>query len=133
MEWLFHTAATMQRKEQQCDRQRCPHQATVAKEMVPEQLSVQAILGSVDKDILEVAEDIYHSQYQLAPSIFTHQHLDLLMQELHKKLDQRLVRTGLCSTTCSGRFPSRGRAHSCVHPQTPLNPNLVTIIREQQA
>ena len=64
------------------------------------------------KDILGVVDDIYHGQYQLAPSTISHQHLDLLMQELHDDLDHRLVRDSLHSTTSSGRSQSRGRAHS---------------------
>ena len=69
----------MQKSEQQCDRQRCPHQATAAEDMAPVQPSVWALLGSTSEDILGVAEDIYCSQYQLAPRIFTHQCQYLLM------------------------------------------------------
>ena len=113
LEWLFYTTSTMQRWEQQCNRWRCPHLAQVAEDMVPKQPSVWALLGSRGEDILEVAEDIYHDQYQLASSTFSCWHLDLLMQELHDDLDQRLLRAGLHSNTSSGRSQSRGRA--CSH------------------
>ena len=76
----------MWRREQQCDND-APYQATVAEDMAPKQPSVWVLLGSIDKDILGMAEDIYCGQYQLAPSIIMCQHLDLLMQELQDKLD----------------------------------------------
>ena len=103
----------MQRWEQQCNWLQHPHLTPVAEDMVPKQLSVQALLGSQGKDILHIAEDIYCGQYQLAPSNFLHLHLDLLKQELHDDLDQRLVRTGLHSAISSDRSHSRGRA--CSH------------------
>ena len=62
------------------------------KRIQPHAPLVQILLHFPDKDILEVAEDIYCGQYQLAQSTFSHWHLDLLMQELHDDLDQRLVR-----------------------------------------
>ena len=93
-----------------------PHLTPLAKDMAPKQPSVQALLGSRGKDILEVAEDIYHGLYQLAPSNFSHQYLDLLMQELHDDLDQRLVRAGLHSTQAHGG-PTPGAEHAPV----PLN------------
>ena len=112
LEWLFYTASTMQRQEQQHERWRCPHLTTVVEDTAPKQMSVEALLGSRGKDILEVLEDSNHGQCQLAPSTFSHWHLDLLMQELYDNLDQRLVRAGLYSTTSSGRSHYRVRAHS---------------------
>ena len=70
---------------------------------------------------LGVAEDIYWGQYQMAHNIFTHQHQDLLMQELHDKLNQWLVRAGLHSATCSDRSQSRGRACSHAYPHLKLS------------
>ena len=51
------------------------------------QPSVSVLLGSMCEDILGVAEDTYHGQYQLALSIFTRQCQDLLMQDLNDELD----------------------------------------------
>ena len=94
----------MQRREEQHDRQRHPFQATAAEDMAPEQLSVWPLLSSPNEDMLEVAEDIYYGQYQLAPSTFLHWCLDLLMQDLHDDLDQRLLKAGFCIATSSGMF-----------------------------
>ena len=101
-----------------------PHPATMAGDMAPVQSSVWILLGSMNEDILRLAEDIYCGQYQLALSILTCQHYDLLMQDLHDELDWWLIRAGLHSTTqiaqwcgqsamCSGWSQSRGRA--CFH------------------
>ena len=67
LEWLFSIASTMQRREQQCNRWRCPHQATATEDTAPVQPSVWILLGSMNEDIFGVAKDIYHGQYQLAP------------------------------------------------------------------
>ena len=130
LEWLFYTASTMRKREQQCFRWRCPPWATVVGDTAPVQSSVWILLGFTNEDILRVTKDIYHGQYQLALSILTHQCQDLLMQNLHSELNWRLVRAGLhgamqtapwCgwSTMCSGRSHTRGRTCSHVPPWAP--------------
>ena len=127
---LFCTTSAMKKREQQHFRWRDPHQATAAGDTAPMQPSVWILLGYMKEDILKVAEDIYHGQFQLALSILTCWHHDLLMQDLHNQLDQWKVRTGLCgasqtapwcwqSATCSGRSQSWGRAPFHAHPWAP--------------
>ena len=87
LEQLFCTASAMWRRDQQCDRWRHPHQATVAEDMAPLQPSLRVLLGFTSEGILEVAKDIYCDQYQLALSISTGWCQDLLMQDLHDELD----------------------------------------------
>ena len=110
LEQPFYTASTMQRREQQHNRWRWPYLVSVAEDTTPMQPSVQNLLGSQIEDILGMAEDIYWCWYQLAPSIFTHQYQDLLMEDPHDELDWWLVRTCLHSTMCSGRYQFRGSA-----------------------
>ena len=93
LELLFCTASGMRRSEQQHKRWRHAHQITAAGDIAPVQPSVQILLGSMSEDILKVAK------YKLAPSIMTHWCQDLLMQDLHDKLDWWLVRAGLHGTT----------------------------------
>ena len=128
LEWLFHTAATMWRRELQCHmwRHLYSRQTAAAEDMAPEQLVVQTLLASRDEDILKIAEDISCGWYQLAPSILPCQHQDQLMSNLHKGLGQWLGRACLCGTPqmaeqcgqsvmCSNRTHSRGRtcSHTC--------------------
>ena len=41
----------------------------MAKEIAPVHLSVRSLLGSTNDEILEVAKDVYHGWYQVAPSV----------------------------------------------------------------
>ena len=59
-----------------------PH-TTTAKEMVPNHPSVRSLLGSMDEEILKLAEEVYWGQCGAVPSILTHQHQDQFMDELH--------------------------------------------------
>ena len=119
LEWLFCTASTMRKMEQQCFRQSCYPQAIAAVDNDPMQPSVWILLGSMNEDNLRVAKDIYHGQYLLALSILTCQCHNLLVQNLYNELDWMLVRADFHSTTCSGRSQSTGRVHSHAPPWTP--------------
>ena len=44
----------------------------MAKEMAPENPSVRTVLGSTDKEIIDVVEWVYGGQYELAPGVLPH-------------------------------------------------------------
>ena len=87
----------------------------MAKEIALEHLSLRTLLGSTDQEILDVTEQVYRGQYQVAPSILPHRCLDQFLAELHKELGQCLVRARLGSVMGTAQILSRGRRHSWAH------------------
>ena len=124
LEHLFHNAATMRRREWQQHTWRCSHshQIATAKGMAPEHPLVRSLLGSMDDNILEIAEQVFWGQYEVALSSLLHRHQEQLMTELHDELGQCLTRAGLWEAPGIGRFLSRGRrcSHACSSSQSQL-------------
>ena len=91
------------------------NRSTMAKETAPEHLSVRTLLGSTDKEILDVAEQVYRRKYEVVPSILPCRHQDQFMAQLHKELGQHLVRARIHGMTGTARSLSRERRHSQAH------------------
>ena len=126
LEWLYHTTAAMRETEMQKYLQRHlhSHQSVTAKEKAHVHQSVRSLLGSANEEILKLAEDVYHGQYQVVPSILPCQCYGQLRGDLHRELCQWMMRASLHNTTGSDQSLSRGRvwtwACSQSQAQSPL-------------
>ena len=111
LECLFHNVVAMRKREMQQHLQRCPHshQSIMTKEMAPTHLSMRSLLGSTNDEILEVAEEVYHGQYGVVPSILPHQHQDHFMAELHEELGQCLIKAWPLWHYKSSQVPIQGQ------------------------
>ena len=79
--------------------------------MAPEHPSIITLLGSTDQEILDVVEQVYKGQYEVAPNILPHRCQYQFMAKLHKDLGQCLVRVGLCGTMGTAWSLSMERRH----------------------
>ena len=107
----------MWRKEQQWHSQRCPllQQTNTAEGKALEHPSVGTLLGSTDKEILDVVEQVYRRQNKVVPSVLPHRLQDQFVARLHEELGQHLVRASLQSLMATAQSLSRRRKHLQTH------------------
>ena len=105
---MLHNAASMLRKEHQ----RYSHALQAAKVMASEHPSVRTLLGSLDADILKVAEHIYREECAVVPGMLPCRQQDECMRELHKELAGLQGKSGLLRPTARGRRCSHGHSIS---------------------
>ena len=96
LEGLLHNIAAMQQKERERITQRCPQAQPIemAKVTAPAHPSVRTLLGSIDREILDIMEQVY-GEYVLAPSELPCQQQEKYMTELQQELIQHMARVGL--------------------------------------
>ena len=80
--------------------------------MAPEHPSMWILIGSTDKAILQVAEQVYCGEWTLASSVLSCWQQDDCMRELQQELNRHMSRAGLQGAPGLAE-PSRSRSHSC--------------------
>ena len=67
--------------------------------LAPEYPSVQTLLGSLDEEILKIAEQVYRGELAVATSVLPHKQQDECMRELCHELTRCMTRASLQSET----------------------------------
>ena len=112
LEWLLHNVTAMHKTKHWRHSQGSKPETA---ESAPKHPSVQTLLGSPDKEILEVAEQVYRGELALAPTVLPCQWQDWCMKELRQVLHRCMARVGLQSEIRMARSSSRSRRHLCTH------------------
>ena len=122
LECLLHNSATMWQKERERTTQRYPkaQPSELAKEMAYAHPSVRMLLGSTDREILDLAEQVYQGEYGLAPSELPCLQWEECMMELRQELSQHMTRVGLREGLAPARPTSHSQrcSHCCLSSQT---------------
>ena len=109
LERMFLNKAAMWHKQIQRYPCRIPLEPS---ETPMKQPNMQTLAGSMDANLLQVAEWIYKAEYMVAPSVFTCTQCDDLMKELQRQLSGHLTWAGLQGKRGQAKLTSRSHRHS---------------------
>ena len=108
---MLHNAASMWRKEHWRHSQALqPTQVTA-----PEHPSMGTLLGSLNTEILKVAEQVQRGKCAMAPSILPCRQQDECLRELYQELTKCMASTGLQVRSSLARPTARSRRYSNSH------------------